>query len=309
MATLIQQHKPVQIRKETKMKTTVIYHDNCADGFLAAYVAWNFLKKTLPHFDPMSYGDPLNVNLYAGQEVYILDFSLPPEDLLRLAEVAAKVTTLDHHKSAISKYEGIEFPDNVVNIFDVNKSGALLAWEYFHPTQLPPGYVVYADDYDRWQFKYPLSKPFITALYAKRTIWNFTWFEDLLTEPANSLYNPFIMQGTALLDARENSIQAMYESMRTECMLLNYYRGLAVNCPKEFASDMGNFLAKKSGTFGLTWFVKANGEVEVSLRSQYEYDVASIAEAFGGGGHKNAAGFKLASLEEFISKGIITHVS
>lgn len=41
-------------------------------------------------------------------------------------------------------------------------------------------------------------------------------------------------------------------------------------------------------------FVKegANGQVSVSLRAKGEFDVAAIAKLFGGGGHRNAAGFR-----------------
>ena len=37
----------------------------------------------------------------------------------------------------------------------------------------------------------------------------------------------------------------------------------------------------------------ADGDIHVSMRSKYDVDVRSIAARHGGGGHKNAAGFKL----------------
>ena len=37
----------------------------------------------------------------------------------------------------------------------------------------------------------------------------------------------------------------------------------------------------------------ANGDIHVSMRSKYDVDVRSIAARHGGGGHKNAAGFKI----------------
>ena len=45
--------------------------------------------------------------------------------------------------------------------------------------------------------------------------------------------------------------------------------------------------------------VGPTGEVRVSMRSKYDVDVRQVAGAFGGGGHKNAAGFTVTgSLEE-----------
>ena len=40
--------------------------------------------------------------------------------------------------------------------------------------------------------------------------------------------------------------------------------------------------------------VGADGEVRVSMRSKYDVDVRAVASEFGGGGHKNAAGFTVA---------------
>src|SRR6185436_9876339 len=37
--------------------------------------------------------------------------------------------------------------------------------------------------------------------------------------------------------------------------------------------------------------VSSAGEVRVSMRSKYDVDVRLVANAYGGGGHKNAAGF------------------
>ena len=70
-----------------------------------------------------------------------------------------------------------------------------------------------------------------------------------------------------------------------------YVSGLAANAPAFLASDLGHELANKSGTFGLVWSMAGDGQVHCSLRSNGEYDVSAIAKVFGGGGHRNAAGF------------------
>ena len=68
-------------------------------------------------------------------------------------------------------------------------------------------------------------------------------------------------------------------------------KGLAANAPSFLASNLGNELANKSGTFGLVWSMADDGQIHCSLRSNGEYDVSAIARVFGGGGHRNAAGF------------------
>jgi hypothetical protein len=69
--------------------------------------------------------------------------------------------------------------------------------------------------------------------------------------------------------------------------------GLAINASALFASELGNLLAINSGTFGLIWQVGADGLVKASLRACGKIDVAHIATSFGGGGHPNAAGFRM----------------
>jgi nanoRNase/pAp phosphatase (c-di-AMP/oligoRNAs hydrolase) len=72
------------------------------------------------------------------------------------------------------------------------------------------------------------------------------------------------------------------------------FNGLAANCPPHLTSDVGHELANQSGTFGLCWTLSKEGlTAQCSLRSNGDYDVSAIAKAFGGGGHKNAAGFEV----------------
>ena len=67
--------------------------------------------------------------------------------------------------------------------------------------------------------------------------------------------------------------------------------GLAADCPPHLQSDVGHELANQSGTFGLLWYVDKDNRCKCSLRSNGDYDVSAIAKVFGGGGHRNAAGF------------------
>ena len=67
--------------------------------------------------------------------------------------------------------------------------------------------------------------------------------------------------------------------------------GLACNATLHI-SELGHVLATQSGTYALIWYVSQDNKVKCSLRSNGDYDVSAIAKAFGGGGHKNAAGFE-----------------
>ena len=68
----------------------------------------------------------------------------------------------------------------------------------------------------------------------------------------------------------------------------------SVNCGKIYASDVGHALLKAfpDAPFAMAWCEEA-GVRYVSLRSEdSRRDVSEIARTYGGGGHRNAAGFR-----------------
>jgi nanoRNase/pAp phosphatase (c-di-AMP/oligoRNAs hydrolase) len=56
---------------------------------------------------------------------------------------------------------------------------------------------------------------------------------------------------------------------------------------------VGSMLAEKSGTFALVWRMESRGSIKVSLRAVRSFDVEEIAVRFGGGGHPQAASFRI----------------
>ena len=146
------------------MKPLILYHNSCLDGFGAAFAAWLKLGEGAENV-ACSYGDekPLDPSKiqYEDREVYVLDFSFPREAMDRLFAAAKRVVWLDHHKTAFEMWcedgerslcEQSNGRDEV--ILDNNKSGAMLAWEYFHPGTEVPMFIKHIDDYDRWQCNY-----------------------------------------------------------------------------------------------------------------------------------------------------------
>jgi oligoribonuclease NrnB/cAMP/cGMP phosphodiesterase (DHH superfamily) len=453
------------------MKPLVIYHANCTDGFGAAFAAWCKLGDDAEYL-PMHYSDdPLKDITYEGRDVYILDFSVPREDMVRLLDRASKVVWLDHHASVMrewgegawpagvelktssgvsvwvdpedlplvekyswnahvrggavaytgggraapkneymhhlllpqkdgfvvdhinrntldnrrcnlryatrsenganmdrgSKYKGVTphgsgfkaqitvdgsnrvigtfaseeeaaraydiaakaqwgvfarinfgqrdpFPPTAHVVLDNNKSGALLAWEYFHPEKDVPDLIKRIDDRDRWQFKFDDSK----ALHAGLNAQPFTFESWKLLTPLGttawaSNYNDAVSRGRTILSVHNEQVRHSAKKA-TPCTIIPaiinsadsykgpwlwspsnqcYVAGLAVNTPNNI-SDVGHELANASGTFGLVWYYDgATGRANCSLRSNGDYDVSAVAKAFGGGGHKNAAGFNI----------------
>ena len=306
------------------MKPLVIYHANCTDGFGAAFAAWLNLGNEAEYL-PMDYGKNF-LTEYAGstinREIYILDFSFPREQMDWLFQHAKRVVWLDHHKTAFEMWcggyrKGDRFqaiplggadPLKHYIVLDDNFSGAYLAWEYFHPDTEVPMLIQHIDDRDRWQFKLDGSKELHAAL-ASYQPWTFEqWWSFLARED-------FRQEGEAILRAHNQNVQSALKQARA-CAIIPatidsaasykapwvwensaefgdfcFASGLAANAPAFLASDLGHELANKSGTFGLVWSLAGDGQVHCSLRSNGDYDVSAIAKVFGGGGHRNAAGF------------------
>jgi hypothetical protein len=66
-----------------------------------------------------------------------------------------------------------------------------------------------------------------------------------------------------------------------------------VNAPyfasSELAGEIPNLFSEAQ--FGVCYRENARGHFDYSLRSRGDFDVSAVAKHFGGGGHKNAAGF------------------
>jgi phosphoesterase RecJ-like protein len=54
--------------------------------------------------------------------------------------------------------------------------------------------------------------------------------------------------------------------------------------------------------------VTSTGDVRVSMRSKYDVDVRKVANEFGGGGHKNAAGFTVSGSLSDVRAGIVERI-
>jgi oligoribonuclease NrnB/cAMP/cGMP phosphodiesterase (DHH superfamily) len=64
-------------------------------------------------------------------------------------------------------------------------------------------------------------------------------------------------------------------------------------------SEVGDTLVKKNpDALFVASFTQFEDQIMFSLRSRSEFDVSEIAKKYGGGGHKNAAGFKVKSFDE-----------
>lgn len=253
-----------------------IYHKNCMDGLAAAWVVWDYFKGAVDLL-AAQYGDELPPDSeLKGRSVFVVDFSYNREQVLRLREIC-ELVILDHHETAAKELEGLVHVDQ-------SHSGAMLTWNYFHPDKAAPQGLLFIQDRDLWQWRLRGSKQWTTAAFSYPL--SVEHFNDLVKRPIGEV----ILEGTTLLRKHEQDIEKIAKSVRM--MTIDGVEVPVINANALFASDLGHLLSQDH-EFAVI-YVDSKEERQFSLRSQKgKTNVNEVAERFGGGGHKGAAGFRI----------------
>lgn len=272
----------------------IVYHSPCLDGWTAAWVASKFNPQPNDEYIPAKYGDlPPDVR---GKDVLIVDFSYPREVMQKLHAEAKSLVVLDHHKSAEAACDGLDFCQ-----FDMTRSGAGMAWDFLFAGKPRPALVNYIEDRDLWKFALPGSR----AASAYISSWEMTkenW--DHLEEDFDAHFNyTVVTQGRAILRFEEQKTRQIAAEARTRFIPYGSvgegYNIFSVNCPYQFASQVGELLYTEHPElpFVATYFDRGDGKQQWSLRSSKDgVDVSEVAKEYGGGGHAHAAGFVLSQV-------------
>lgn len=302
------------------MNPLCIYHGACDDGFAAAWCVRRAMGDGAVDFHPGVYGvAPPDV---LDRDVILVDFSYKRPVLEALASRANSVLILDHHKTAQKDLAFLQPPHRrpppafdrwrleawrydsgghqdgdrydgdrlgrVAALFDMERSGAAMAWDYFVGGERPP-FIEYVQDRDLWLKKLPRGDEFTIALRSYPqdfAVW------DGLVENMSNLFE----EGVAI---------QRYYRCRVEEIKKTAYRSwicshpvMVANAPYFAASEVAGELAEAEpdAAFGACYFEVRRGVYQYSLRSRGEMDVSEIARQFGGGGHKNAAGFTVSKI-------------
>lgn len=271
-----------------------IYHSNCADGFTAAWAVWKAIPDA--EFYPGSYGDaPPDCT---GRNVILVDFTYKRPVLLEIAKQAISVLILDHHKSA--EADLIDLPDNVSAHFDMERSGAMMAWEFFHPNKTPSSLVKHVQDRDLWRFRMEDTRDFSANLFSyEYTFDNWEKINSLCADDYK--YHQFISEGGAINRKHFKDIRELIATAGTRADI-GGYNVPVLNAPYFFSSDACHLMCEGE-PFAACYWDTNKGRV-YSLRSNNDgVDVSEIAVSFGGGGHKHAAGFTISNSPVQLEEG------
>lgn len=261
------------------MKKLCIYHGNCADGFTSAWVVKRALGEVVDFHAGVYQDDPPDVE---GRDVVMVDFSYKRPVLEGIRERAASVLILDHHKTAEADLKDLP---GVVSVFDMGRSGARITWDYYFPNEQPPTLLLHVEDRDLWRFALRKTREIQASVFAypyEFKVWDYLMNADL---------DQLAVEGEAIERKHFKDIRELV-GVVTRRMTIGGHNVPVANLPYTLTSDAGHLLAKGEAFAGCYWDTPA-GRV-FSLRSTDDgLDVAEIAKQYGGGGHRNASGFRL----------------
>lgn len=280
-----------------------IFHHNDNDGYCSAY--WVLKKaKTMEDIQlyEMDYEKEFPFNeIEKDEEIYIVDYSILPEDMLKLLEITPNVTWIDHHQSAIKRYD--DFPTDIRGIRYDGIAACLLTWCYlthmtdggkgdveeFNPSMGSdaPMFTKLIADYDVWTFLYgETTKEFQIGLSVEDRNPTSELWDDLYDDWSEEYLSDICDDGAIMLKYRDSFAKEYCESKSYECKFEGF------NC-----------LCLNVGLGGSEYFENVDKEYDMyilysfngknwnySLRSD-TVNVADVAMKYEGGGHPGAAGF------------------
>lgn len=292
-----------------------IYHGGCMDGFTAAWVVSTRYNDRSIVFAPAIYNQPPPPReVYEGKHLLIVDFSYPKLVLEGMSIWAKSITILDHHKTAQRALEEFAIFNpvtrdtieevltatqpglgNVRAVFDMSKSGARLTYDFCNSEWTTTRKLVdYVGDRDLWRHELPYTKEINAAISS----YDFTfdnWHSLHACINSQQGFTTMIAEGAAIRRKEQKDIREMLKVNR-RMMKIGEHIICVANLPYNWASEAAHIMAEESG-FGhaACYFDRADGKRQFSLRSVGDFDVSEVAKRYGGGGHKNAAGFEAAT--------------
>jgi oligoribonuclease NrnB/cAMP/cGMP phosphodiesterase (DHH superfamily) len=285
------------------------------DGFTAAWAIWKRWGDA-PEYVACNYGMQPPAVL-VGKHVLIVDFSFPRPilDYMVNEAGAASVVIFDHHKTAQADLEPFQFMERspggigpadvpemlcdlaelgrppIIALFDMDRSGAGMAWDFANSDGelrlSRPMLVDMVEDRDLWRFALGDGSKFLHLALTSGPATFDRW------DQADRDIDGFVATGHAIAAYRDRLVDEIVE--RATVVVIADEYGVGVDCPYALASDVGHRLLEE---WPDAWFAAAivRGEqtISYSLRSHDDRaDVSVLAKNFGGGGHRNAAGFKV----------------
>lgn len=312
----------------------VFYHKKDLDGYCSGAIARYYLeiiKKTKVKMWPYDYGEPFPFDgIQDGESVLMVDVTTNPYEVMEEIQKRYDLFVIDHHKSFIQS----DVKPKIAGLFIDGVAACKLAWRHFFMNDPMPSIVKLLGEYDVWNNQdqdvwWNQIMPIQMGMRMKSTdpgtddgfvIWK-KYFDDVLDKTDRR----FPMMGRHYTDLEDEVNKAgitilQYQEIEDKKAIDFYSFGAEFDGLKAICLNTTRFSSQVYKTawdntkydIMLAW-VNIKGEsCTVSMYTdKEEIDVSEIAKRFGGGGHKQAAGFQCREVNARIisaNKKVITIV-
>jgi oligoribonuclease NrnB/cAMP/cGMP phosphodiesterase (DHH superfamily) len=267
-------------------KPLAIYHKNCSDGFGAAYSIWVKHKDEFEYF-AADYKDKILPDV-SNRDVYMIDFSYKKPVIENMLQTANSITILDHHDSAEKELNDLFNSGKINGIFDMNRSGAMITWQYFNPDLPVPKIIEHIQDRDLWKFDLPYTREIQSTVFSMA--YDFEVWDKLFQTDINTL----IMEGVGIDRKHLKDVNELINGCK-HFAKIDEHIVPCCNIPYIYSSEAGCIMSK--GYPFAFCYTYCGNTVKFSLRSNYpnnnSINVANLAVKYGGGGHVRASGFEI----------------
>lgn len=273
-------------------------HHIDADGWCSAAIVNKFDTSEEKKFHRMDYNDPLPLEKINKDElVYIVDFSLQPDQWPQLIEITKNIVWIDHHKTAM---ENPEFPHYLKGLRINGIAGAALTWQYFNENELSPLAVRLVADYDVWTFAYgDETRFFQQGLYCqheRNKPDSELWLNLIDHELGTNIVHEIIENGKIIHKYNQISDAGLVKGAAS----LIWYREFKIYtlCHTRRSSMVFDSLDPSTyDGLAIFYFSAKINKWKISFYTPHEnIDMTPLAKEFGGGGHRNACGCEVETL-------------
>lgn len=296
------------------MKTVIFYHNADLDGKACGAILKRELKNDNIMLYGIDHGDEFPWELIdRDTTVYMCDFSLPNfRDMWKINDTCRNFIWIDHHKSAIEKYQksrdnifqDLRYAPHLDGYRNVGDAACKLTWVYFHPNEDVPKAIDLLSRYDVWDksdkdFWEMQVLPFQYGMKSVNTDPESEVWDRVLTHSSiNVSLNELISDGQIILwyINRENEYLADRDAFE---VAFEGHPAIAINSSIHTSSVLESVYNENIHDLMIVFSI-SESTLYVSLYStKSDIDCSELALKFGGGGHKGAAGFERAFLGMF----------
>jgi hypothetical protein len=278
------------------------YHGNDLDGKCSAAI----VKYKHPECEliPIDYGQDYPWNsISKDEEIYMVDFSIQPFDWM--LELPDTLVWIDHHDTSIKEASDRNF--DPLGIRDTSKAACELTWEYLFPDEMVPLAVILLGRYDVWDLHWSgrgcTSTDLKSFQYGMRgrdnnpedpvwnVLFNFTYIRD-----SNTFVRYIIDRGHAIYTYLKKDHKKYAEGFSFETVLDGH---TCICCNRGVVNSelLRSVWDEKRHDMMITFCRTPDKLWNVSLYTTHDgVNCGKIAQKYGGGGHRGAAGFKCKTL-------------